>query len=466
MFAGTHKAPPGGFHLSFDKVLIANRGEIALRVIRACRELGIQTVLVYSEADAHSLPVHVADEAICVGPASARDSYLNIPAIISAALISGAQAIHPGYGFLSENADFSEVCREHGLVFIGPPPEVLSRFHDKSATRTLMRQFGLPIVPGSEGPVRTLSEALRIAEAIGYPVMLKARAGGGGRGMRKAESAREIQRMWDQARGEAKASFGDEGVYLEQNLEGVRHIEAQVLADEHGGAICLGERECSIQRRNQKMIEEAPSASIGLELQHKIARLAVDAALRSGYRNVGTFEFLVDRDDRLYFIEVNARIQVEHTVTEMVTGVDIVKEQIALASGERLSFSEEQIWVNGHAIECRINAEDPAADFAPSAGLLDTYLAPSGPGIRVDSHCFQGYEVPPYYDSLLAKVIAWGRDRTESVARMQRALDEFTIVGVTTNIGAHKKILASELFREGRVTTHLIDTVGVEALVS
>ena len=428
MFAGTHKAPPGGFHLSFDKVLIANRGEIALRVIRACRELGIQTVLVYSEADAHSLPVHVADEAICVGPASARDSYLNIPAIISAALISGAQAIHPGYGFLSENADFSEVCREHGLVFIGPPPEVLSRFHDKSATRTLMRQFGLPIVPGSEGPVRTLSEALRIAEA--------------------------------------KASFGDEGVYLEQNLEGVRHIEAQVLADEHGGAICLGERECSIQRRNQKMIEEAPSASIGLELQHKIARLAVDAALRSGYRNVGTFEFLVDRDDRLYFIEVNARIQVEHTVTEMVTGVDIVKEQIALASGERLSFSEEQIWVNGHAIECRINAEDPAADFAPSAGLLDTYLAPSGPGIRVDSHCFQGYEVPPYYDSLLAKVIAWGRDRTESVARMQRALDEFTIVGVTTNIGAHKKILASELFREGRVTTHLIDTVGVEALVS
>ena len=325
--------------MSFDKVLIANRGEIALRVIRACRELGIQTVLVYSEADAHSMPVHLADEAICIGPASARDSYLNIPAIISAALISGAQAIHPGYGFLSENADFSEVCREHGLVFIGPPPEVLARFHDKAATRTLMKQYGLPLVPGSDGPVRTLSEALRIAEAIGYPVMLKARSGGGGRGMRKAESSKDLQRLWDQARAEAKASFGDDGVYLERNLECVRHIEAQILADEHGGAICLGERECSIQRRNQKMIEEAPSASIGLELQHKIAKLAVDAALRSGYRNIGTFEFLVDKDDRLYFIEVNARIQVEHTVTEMVTGVDLVKEHIAIAAGERLSFS-------------------------------------------------------------------------------------------------------------------------------
>ena len=450
--------------MSFDKVLIANRGEIALRVVRACRELGIQTVLVYSEADAHSLPVHSADEAICIGPPSARDSYLNIPAIISAALISGAQAIHPGYGFLSENADFAEVCREHGLVFIGPPPEVLARFHDKAATRAAMKQFGLPVVPGSDGPVRTVSEALRIAEAIGYPIMLKARAGGGGRGMRKAESARDLQRLWEQARGEAKAAFGDEGLYLERNLEGVRHIEAQVLADEHGDAICLGERECSIQRRNQKLIEEAPSTSIGIELQHRIARMAVDAALRSGYRNVGTFEFLVDREGAPYFIEVNARIQVEHTVTEMVTGVDVVKEQIALAAGEPLSRSEEQIWVNGHAIECRINAEDPDNAFAPCAGTLTTYLPPSGPGIRLDSHCFQGYEVPPFYDSLLAKVIAWGRDRHEAVARMQRALDEFTIVGVTTNIAAHKRILASDLFREGKVTTHLIDTVGIEAL--
>jgi acetyl-CoA carboxylase biotin carboxylase subunit len=450
--------------LSFDKVLIANRGEIALRVIRACRELDIQSVLVYSEADAHSLPVHLADEAICIGPPSARESYLNIPAIISAALISGAQAVHPGYGFLSENADFSEVCREHGLVFIGPPPEILAKFQDKSATRTLMRQFGLPIVPGSEGPVRTVSEALRIAEAIGYPVMLKARSGGGGRGMRKAASAKELQRLWDQARGEAKASFGDDGIYLERNLEGVRHIEAQVLADEHGNAICFGERECSIQRRNQKMIEEAPSTSIGIELQHRIAKLAASAALRSGYRNIGTWEFLVDKDGDPYFIEVNARIQVEHTVTEMVTGVDLVKEQIALAAGERLSLSEEQVWVNGHAIECRINAEDPAANFAPSTGVLTTWLPPAGPGIRVDSHCFQGYEVPPYYDSLLAKVIAWGRDRPEAVARMQRALDELTIVGVMTNVAALKKILASELFREGKVTTHLIDTVGIEAL--
>ncbi|MEK7284318.1 MAG: biotin carboxylase N-terminal domain-containing protein, partial [Chloroflexota bacterium] len=368
------------------------------------------------------------------------------------------------YGFLSENADFSEVCREHGLVFIGPPPEVLARFHDKAATRAAMKRIGLPVVPGSDGPVRTLSEALRVAEVIGYPVMLKARAGGGGRGMRKSESAKDLQRMWDQARAEAKASFGDEGIYLERNLEGVRHVEAQVLVDGHGNAVCLGERECSIQRRHQKMIEEAPSASIGLELRGRIAEMAVDAAVRFGYRNVGTFEFLVDAQGEPYFIEVNARIQVEHTVTEMVTGVDLVKEQIAIAAGERLSFSQEQVWVNGHAIECRINAEDPANGFQPSAGVLASFLPPSGPGIRVDTHCFQGYEVPPYYDSLLAKVIAWGRDRPEAVARMHRALDEFTVVGVLTNIPAHKKILASDLFREGKVTTHLIDTVGVEAL--
>jgi acetyl-CoA carboxylase, biotin carboxylase subunit len=448
----------------FDKVLIANRGEIAVRVIRACRELTVQTVVVYSEADAHSLPVHLADEAICIGPASARESYLNIPAIISAALISGAQAIHPGYGFLSESADFSEVCREHGLVFIGPPPEVLARFHDKSATRAAMKRFGLPVVPGSEGPVRTASEALRIAEAIGYPVMLKARAGGGGRGMRKAESARDLQRLWEQARGEAKASFGDDGIYLERNLEGVRHIEAQILVDGSGMGLCMGERECSIQRRHQKMLEEAPSPTIGEELRQRIKTMAVDAATHFGYRGVGTFEFLVDSLGNAYFIEVNARIQVEHTVTEAVTGVDLVKEQIALAAGAPLSFSADQVWVSGHAIECRVNAEDPEADFAPSSGVLTTWLPPAGPGIRLDTHCFQGYDVPPYYDSLLAKVIAWGRDRAEAVARMQRALDEFTVVGVTTNIPAHKKILASELFRSGRVTTHLIDTVGIEAL--
>ncbi len=450
--------------LYFDKVLIANRGEIALRVIRACRELDIQTVVVYSEADAHSLPVHLADEAICIGPASARESYLNIPAIISAALISGAQAIHPGYGFLSESADFAEVCKAHGLVFIGPPSEVLARFQDKAATRAAMKQVGLPVIRGSDGPVRSVSEALRTAEAIGYPVMVKAKAGGGGRGMRKAGSPQELQRLWDQARVEAKASFGDEGLYLERCLEGVRHVEAQIAVDEAGQGICLGERECSIQRRNQKLIEEAPSASIGEGLRREIAQRSVEAAVRLGYRNVGTFEFLVDSRGDYYFIEVNSRIQVEHTVTEMTTGIDLVKEQIALASGETLSFSEEQIWVQGHAIECRINAEDAEAGFAPATGVLTAWVPPAGPGIRVDSHCFQGYEVPPYYDSLLAKVIAWGRDRAEAVARMQRALDEFTIVGVTTNIPAHKKILASELFRSGQVTTHLIDTVGVDAL--
>jgi len=452
--------------MPFDKVLIANRGEIALRVIRACREMGIQSVVVYSDVDAHSLPVHSADEAICIGPASSRESYLNIPAIISAALISGAQAIHPGYGFLSENADFSEVCKEHGLVFVGPPPEVLARFHDKAATRAAMQRIGLPVVPGSDGPMRTASEALRIAEAVGYPVMLKAKAGGGGRGMRKAGSAKDVQRLWDQARSEAKASFGDDGLYLERCLEGVRHVEAQVLVDDRGEAVCIGERECSIQRRNQKMLEEAPSISINEELRRRIKAYAIDAALRFGYRGVGTFEFLVDSSGQPYFIEVNARIQVEHTVTEAVTGIDLVKEQLALAAGEPLSFSDEQVWVNGHAIECRINAEDSDADFAPSSGVLSTWLPPAGPGIRLDSHCFQGYEVPPYYDSLLAKVIAWGRDRPEAVARMQRALDEFTIVGVTTNISAHKRILASDAFRAGEVTTHLIDTVGLEALAS
>ena len=421
-------------------------------------------MLVYSEADAHSLPVHLADEAICVGPASSRESYLNIPSIMSAALISGAQAIHPGYGFLAENADFAEVCKEHGLVFIGPPPEILRRFHDKVATRVAMKTLGLPVIPGSDGPVKTMAEALRIAEAVGYPVMLKARSGGGGRGMRKVTAPQELQRLWDQASSEAKASFGDAGLYVERCLEGVRHVEAQIAVDEYGSGICLGERECSIQRRNQKMIEEAPSASISEELRQEIARRAVDAAVRCGYRNVGTFEFLVDARGEFYFIEVNSRIQVEHTVTEMTTGIDLVKEQIALASGQPLSFSEEQIWVSGHAIECRINAEDSEQNFAPSTGVLTTWLTPGGPGIRIDTHCFQGYEVPPYYDSLLAKVIAWGRDRAEAVTRMQRALDEFTIVGVTTNIPAHKKILASELFRSGQVTTHLIDTVGVDAL--
>jgi acetyl-CoA carboxylase biotin carboxylase subunit len=438
-----------------EKVLIANRGEIAVRIIRACRELGIQSVAVYSEADAHSLPVHLADEAICIGPANARESYMNIPAIMSAALLSGAQAIHPGYGFLSENADFAEVCKDHGLTFIGPPPDVLRLFHDKAQTRVDMKRAGMPVIPGSDGPVRNVAEALRIAEAIGYPVMLKAKAGGGGRGMRKATSPSELQRLWPQAASEARASFGDDGV---------RHVEAQIAVDESGRGICLGERECSIQRRNQKMIEEAPSASISESLRQDIAKLAVDAAVRSGYRNVGTFEFLVDAQNKPFFIEVNSRIQVEHTVTEMTTGMDLVKEQIALASGELLSMSEEQIWVRGHAIECRINAEDAEANFAPSTGVLTSWLPPAGPGIRLDSHCFQGYEVPPYYDSLLAKVIAWGRDRHEAVARMQRALDEFTIVGVTTNIPAHKKILASDLFRSGQVTTHLIDTVGVDAL--
>ncbi len=420
--------------------------------------------MVYSEADAHSLPVHLADEAICIGPPAARDSYLNIPAIISAALISGAQAVHPGYGFLSEDFDFAEVCKEHGLVFIGPPPEVLARFHDKAETRRALRDLGVPVVPGSDGTLRTSSEALRVAEAVGYPVMLKARAGGGGRGMRRVSNPGELQRLWEQAKIEAKGAFGDDGIYLERNLEGVRHIEAQILVDDRGTAVCLGERDCSIQRRHQKMLEEAPSPTISEELRRAIAETATDAALELGYRGIGTFEFLVDRAGNFYFIEVNARLQVEHTVTEAITGVDLVKEQIRLATGERLSFSPQQVFISGHAIECRINAEDPAANFAPTVGVISTYLPPSGPGIRVDSHLFGGYEVPPYYDSLLAKVIAWGRDRAEAIARMRRALDELTITGVMTNVAFHKRVLASEIFKSGQVTTHLLDTLGVEVM--
>ena len=450
--------------LSFDKILIANRGEIALRVVRACRELGIASVVVYSEADSHSLPVHLADEAICIGPPSPRESYLNIPAIISAALISGAQAIHPGYGFLAEDFDFAEVCKEHGLVFVGPPPEVLARFHDKSDTRRAMRGIGLPVVPGSEATLRTASEALRVAEAIGYPVMLKARAGGGGRGMRKVVNPGELQRLWDQARAEAKSAFGDDGIYIERNLESVRHIEAQVLVDDRATAVCLGERDCSIQRRHQKMLEEAPSPTLSEELRRAIAQAATEAASQLGYRGVGTFEFLVDRSGNFYFIEVNARLQVEHTITEAITGIDLVKEQIRLAAREPLSFSPEQIWISGHAIECRINAEDPANNFAPAAGTVGTYLPPSGPGIRVDSHLFSGYEVPPYYDSLLAKVVSWGRDRAEAIARMRRALDELTITGIPTNISFHKQVLSSEIFKSGQVTTHLLDTLGIEAI--
>lgn len=433
----------------FKKILIANRGEIALRIIRTCKELGIKTVAVYSEADRYSLHVRFADEAVCIGPGPSKESYLNIPRIIAAAEITNAEAIHPGYGFLSENAMFAEICESSGIKFIGPTPDAIEAMGDKALAKETMRKAGVPVIPGSDGVVETLEEAREIANEIGFPVMLKAAAGGGGKGMRMVMSDAELENAWQTARAEAEAAFGNPALYIEKFIEKPRHVEIQILADEHGNVIHLGERDCSIQRRHQKLIEESPSPIVTPELREAMGQAAVKGAKSVKYRSAGTIEFLVDKNGNFYFMEMNTRIQVEHPVTEMVYGIDIVREQIRIAAGEKLGIKQKQLKPNGHAIECRINAEDPFKGFRPSPGKITALHFPGGYGVRVDSHIYQDYVVPPYYDSLIAKLIVHARTRDEAIARMLRALEEFVIEGVHTTIPFHIKLLNSPEFRSG-----------------
>jgi acetyl-CoA carboxylase biotin carboxylase subunit len=445
----------------FQKILIANRGEIALRVICACKDLGIRTVAVYSEADRHSLHTRFADEAICIGPAKSARSYLDIPAVISAAEITNAEAVHPGYGFLSENADFAEVCETSGLRFIGPSPDVLRRMGLKHVARSAMEEAGIPILPGSRDILKSLEETLEVAKEIGYPVMLKAAAGGGGRGMRIVRQSDEMEHLLVQAQNEAAAAFSCGDVYMEKLVESPRHIEFQVLADEHGNVEILGERECSIQRRHQKLVEEAPSTAMSAELRASISGRLRTALKAIGYSNAGTVEFLMDAACNLYFIEVNARIQVEHPVTEMVTGADLVKSQIRIAAGERLSnILPRPVEMRGHAIECRINAEHPDT-FAPSPGRITGFNLPGGAGIRVDTAAYQDGVIPPYYDSLVAKLIAHGSDRAEAIARMLRALEMFVVEGIYTSIPLHQRILAHSDFIAGKIDTGFLARTGL-----
>jgi acetyl-CoA carboxylase biotin carboxylase subunit len=440
----------------FRKVLVANRGEIALRIIRACREMGIETVAVYSQADSESLHVKLADEAYCIGPPPATRSYLHIPAIISTAVVTGAEAIHPGYGFLAENANFAAICQDHRIKFIGPSVDAINSMGDKSSARDTMRAAGVPVVPGTEGLVEDEDEALKIAEEIGYPVIIKATAGGGGKGMRIAADPEALSRSIAAARSEAQAAFGDAGVYIEKYLKPIRHIEIQVLADRYGNVVHLGERDCSVQRRHQKLIEEAPSPALTPEMRERMGAAAVQAAMGINYEGAGTVEF-IHAGDRFYFMEMNTRVQVEHPVTEMITGIDIVKEQIRIAAGLPLSFKQEDVRFNGHSIECRINAEDPDRNFMPSPGRVDAYIAPGGPGVRVDSHCYPGYSIPQFYDSLVSKLIVWGRDRKEAIDRMNRALDEYAITGIRTTIPFHQQVLDNPHFQRGDVTTDFIE---------
>ena len=440
----------------FKKILIANRGEIAMRIIIACREMGIKTVAVYSEADEHALHVRYADEDVRIGPARSADSYLNVPAIISAAEITGADAIHPGYGFLSESAYLAEVCEACHIRFIGPDPKVIRLMGDKSRARRAMKKAGLPLLPGTDGPIQNEEEALKFAEPIGFPVIVKATAGGGGRGMRIVRNAGELGHAIRTAQREAEAAFGVPDVYIEKYLENPRHIEVQVLGDHHGAVVHLGERECSIQRRHQKLLEESPSPALSEKQRRKLGNLVVDAAKAVQYTNAGTFEFLMDGEARFYFMETNTRLQVEHPVTELVTGVDIVKEQIRIAAGERLSLRQGEVTFNGHAIECRVNAEDPET-FVPSPGVIHVFSIGGGPGIRVDTAAHSECTISPYYDSMIAKVIAYGRDRQEAVVRMKRCLEMSVVEGVKTTIPLHLKILSDPDFLAGRLSTGFME---------
>jgi acetyl-CoA carboxylase biotin carboxylase subunit len=437
----------------FGKILVANRGEIALRVMRACRELGIATVAVHSEADTEALHVKFADEAVCVGPPPGAQSYLDVKAILGACEVTGAEAVHPGYGFLAENADFADICQAHELVFIGPSGDMMRKMGDKAAARRAMAESGVPVVPGSEGTVEGGEQALAVAERIGFPVMIKASAGGGGKGMRAAADRDEFLANFALASAEAEGAFGNGAVYLEKLIVDPRHVEFQILGDRHGNVVHLGERDCSIQRRHQKLIEESPSPAVTDELRLSMGDAAKEGARGIGYESAGTVEFLLDARGDFYFMEMNTRIQVEHPVTELVTGVDLIKEQIRIAAGEPMTLAQDHLNLRGHAIECRINAEDPDRDFAPSPGRVTEFYVPGGPGIRVDTHVYAGYMIPPHYDSMIAKLLAHGNTREEAIARMRRALSEFVIAGVSTTIPFHERMMVDPDFVSGRFDT-------------
>lgn len=441
----------------FKKILVANRGEIAVRIIRACQEMGIKTVAVYSEADQDALHMQLADEAICIGPAKATDSYLNMQSILSAAVVTKAQAIHPGFGFLSENSTFGTMCEELNITFIGPSPKTIDQMGNKAHARELMIEAGVPVIPGSNGYITDTNEALQIAEQLGYPVMVKAAAGGGGKGMRKVEAAADLEVLFNSAKNESKAAFGNDDMYLEKIIEHARHIEVQILGDNYGNIIHLGERDCSMQRNNQKVLEESPSVAIDKETREKLGNTAVQAAKYVNYQNAGTIEFLLDRDGKFYFMEMNTRIQVEHPVTEMATEIDIVKEQLLIASGKKMEITQEDVRLTGHTIECRINAENPAFHFAPSPGKIDYLLMPSGGlGLRVDSAMFAGSEISPYYDAMIAKVITKGATRSEAIAKMKRALGEMVIEGIITNQAFQEDLLNDDRFIKGEYDTSFL----------
>ena len=445
--------------MRFSKILIANRGEIALRILRTCEEIGIATIAVHSTVDCHALHVQLADEAVCIGEPTSSKSYLNIPNIISAALTRDATAIHPGYGFLAENARFAEICADHDITFIGPSPAGIRAMGDKSTAKETMQKAGVPTVPGSDGLLTDENEAVAIAEKIGFPLIIKATAGGGGRGMRLVRHPNDLSKLFQAAQGEAEAAFGNPGVYMEKFIERPRHIEFQILADSYGNVIHLGERDCSIQRRHQKLLEEAPSPALDPKLRQKMGEAAVKAAKSINYLGAGTVEFLLDQSGKFYFMEMNTRIQVEHPVTEAITGLDLIAEQIRIAQGEKLELTQKEVNLNGHAIECRINAEDPDHNFRPHPGRISGYLPPGGPGVRMDSHVYTDYEIPPYYDSLIGKLIVWGHDRPTAIQRMKRALRECAVTGVPTTIGFHQRILETPEFIDGEVYTNFIENI-------
>lgn len=451
-----HFLPFIGIRKMFRKVLIANRGEIAVRIIRACRELGLPTVAIYSQADANSLHVRLATEAYCIGPAQSAKSYLSIPAIISAAIVSGADAIHPGYGFMSERADFAEICEKHGIKFIGPTAQAMRKMGDKATARKTMIENDVPVTPGT-GILKTVQEVKDFAHKAGYPIILKATAGGGGKGMRVVRCDEEVETNFNLCQSEAQNFFGNPDVYAEKFLENPRHIEVQILGDQYGNVVHLGERDCSIQRRHQKLLEEAPSPAIDEATRKEMGAAAVRAAKAINYEGAGTCEFLLDHDGKWYFMEMNTRIQVEHCVTEMISNIDLVREQILVASGEKLDFTQDDIVLRGHAIECRINAENSEKDFMPNPGTITGYVTPGGFGVRVDSHAYQDYKIPPYYDSMIGKLICWGRTRNEARRRMYRALKEYVITGVETTIPFHQSIIEDPVFMSGKFNTGFIE---------